>query len=40
MSCSVEGGEELGGREGGGVVGHDGERSSWRLKEVPTCGPG
>jgi hypothetical protein len=28
----------LGGQGGGGVVGHGGERSGWRLKEVPTCG--
>jgi hypothetical protein len=28
----------LGGQGGGDVVGHGGERSGWRLKEVPTCG--
>jgi hypothetical protein len=28
----------LGGQGGGGVVGHGGERSGWRLKEMPTCG--
>jgi hypothetical protein len=39
MPWSVEGGDELG-RPGRRrcVVGHGGERSGWRLKEVPTCG--
>jgi hypothetical protein len=31
-------GMSLGGQGGGGVVGHGGERSGWRLKEVPACG--
>jgi hypothetical protein len=31
-------GMSLGGQGGGDVVGHGGERSGWRLKEVPTCG--